>query len=1178
LVLLSDAGRTDRLKIGGKAANLKALVAGGFPVPPGLVVTTAVYERHIERHDLRKVILGCIQRMDPEDSESIAECSKLVKERVLAGELEDGFEDAVRGALQSIDPDASWAVRSSAILEDLPGASFAGQQDTYLNVRTEDVPGRVRQCWASYWNARAMAYRHGVRADHLAQGIAVIVQKMINAKCSGVVFTTDPVRDRRNTIVIESSWGLGESIVSGIVSPDRFECDKKNLSLRNRSVARKAVAVILGKDGTERIELPPEKQIEASLNETEVRHLAELGKRIESRFGRPQDIEWAIQGEDIYVLQTRPITTVVADEETLWTRGYGDEYWADVTSPLFFSLLGEYLTKYVNHEGSRILGYKGIVGKDLLRVHKGHIYFNSAVLEEVFTYNPRFSRTKELLNYFPERDQARIATAPTKLIPRVFSELRVALLDPDGMIIRTDSAYSEWARGYLEKMRSFDQKDLSALTYPELRVEFEDMEKALLKHYRLIRYGMVSHSIGMNLMIKRWLKDWLNDDNGVLYSRLVSGLKNNMTIRTNIDIERLAKAARGNPYVLGILSSLGSGDFVRRLETDSEMKDFAALFDAFIAKYGHRSHTREMYFPRWSDDPKLIVDVLKALAPSPKLNLEDLERKRMLDRMAAEREVLERISKMKYGILRKALFGAVMRFAQTYLMFRENQRFYLDHQIVRWRRLFLEYGRRFAEEGRIAREDDIFFLNKEEVFDAASGKLTVDRDTIQKRRGEFDKYRDVLPPKFLKGRFEFDDTVVRDGDVTMMTGTSASPGIVTGTVRVVGSIDQLSEVKENEILVTTNTDPGWTSVFAKLGGLITETGGILSHGAVVSREYGIPAVTAVRDATSILKTGQKITLDGGEGVLYLRGDGRADDTDVVHEFGSHPDWNESFYFNFYDREKDICGFMRIGLKPNRDEKSMFFFLMMPDGSLIAARDTERFNNSEFSVKGLRYQKLEPEKRWRIEYSGDMARTDGAASGKAKVSMDLEFEARHKIFNYRDCVTAEKVEMSKIAASEHTEQYGRLRGRLIIDGDEVVLDALGERDHSWGVRDWIAPTMWIWLTAQFSDGIAMNLTKLMIEGGVVDAGFVFKDGGNVPIVGADIETDYAPDGGPLALRIVLRDKTGGEYRMKAGIIKTAKLPFVGSGSAGMAIMYENLAKYEFEGLTGFGIAEYLVRKF
>jgi len=385
-------------------------------------------------------------------------------------------------------------------------------------------------------------------------------------------------------------------------------------------------------------------------------------------------------------------------------------------------------------------------------------------------------------------------------------------------------------------------------------------------------------------------------------------------------------------------------------------------------------------------------------------------------------------------------------------------------------------------------------------------------------------------------------------------------------------------VRENEILVTTNTDPGWTSVFAKLGGLITETGGILSHGAVVSREYGIPAVTAVKDATSILKTGQRITLDGGEGVLYLRDDSQPDDTDVVHEFGSHPDWNESFYFNFYDRDKDICGFMRIGLKPNRDEKSMFFFLMMPDGSLISARDAEGFKNSEFRVKGLRYRKLEPEKRWNIDYHGEMTWSGKAGQGKAKVSMMLEFEGLHRIFNYRDCVTGDKVEMSKIAASEHTEQHGRLRGRLVIDDKEIILDALGERDHSWGVRDWIAPTMWIWLTAQFPNGIAMNLTKLMMDEGVVDAGFLFKDGRNVPIVGATVETDYAPDGSPRTLSIVMRDKEGAEHRMKAEIVRIAKLPFAGSGSASMAIMHETLARYEFGGVTGFGIAEYLVRKF
>jgi pyruvate,water dikinase len=212
----------------------------------------------------------------------------------------------------------------------------------------------------------------------------------------------------------------------------------------------------------------------------------------------------------------------------------------------------------------------------------------------------------------------------------------------------------------------------------------------------------------------------------------------------------------------------------------------------------------------------------------------------------------------------------VLKYAQTYLIFSENQRFYLDHILFRARRLFLEYGRRFKEEGLIGNVEDIFFLSKEEIFSIASGGGKGLIRHIPARKMEFDVNKYVLPPKFLRGRIEFDDTVMYDKDVVKITGTSASPGIVSGSARVVESIDQLPQVKENEILITSNTDPGWTPVFAKLGGLITETGGILSHGAVVSREYGIPAVTAVKNATSFFKNGQMITLDGNEGVIYLK--------------------------------------------------------------------------------------------------------------------------------------------------------------------------------------------------------------------------------------------------------------------------------------------------------------------
>ncbi|HNU35790.1 MAG TPA: PEP-utilizing enzyme, partial [Methanomassiliicoccales archaeon] len=249
---------------------------------------------------------------------------------------------------------------------------------------------------------------------------------------------------------------------------------------------------------------------------------------------------------------------------------------------------------------------------------------------------------------------------------------------------------------------------------------------------------------------------------------------------------------------------------------------------------------------------------------------EELERRKIKEREDVEKEIISKIHQIKRGWLKARMFKMIMGFAQTYLMFRENQRFYLDHILYRQRRVYVEFARRFLEKGLIAKEEDIFFLSKEEIFALAKGEGKDALSKIPERRKEFVDWRGELPPKFLKGAVEFDDTVKMVENSAQLTGTSASPGVATGPVRVVDSIEQLPEVREGEILVTSNTDPGWTAVFSKIAGLITETGGILSHGAVVSREYGIPAVTAVKGATKIFITGQRITLDGNEGLIYIR--------------------------------------------------------------------------------------------------------------------------------------------------------------------------------------------------------------------------------------------------------------------------------------------------------------------
>jgi pyruvate,water dikinase len=776
--------------------------------------------------------------------------------------MKQGLVDEIARKLDTAGNSVLWAVRSSAAAEDLPEASFAGQQDTFLNVKAEDAALFVKRCWASYWNERAISYRHNAGIGHLDGGMAVVVQKMVNAAVSGVMFTVDPLNGKEH-IIIESSWGLGESIVSGLVVPDRFVFDKTAGTIVERSISKKCKGIFFSYNGSETTDIEPGRQDAASLSDGQIASLVEAGNNIERYFGAPQDVEWAIENGVVHILQSRPITTI-GDDKTLWTRAYGDEYWADVVSPLFFSLLGDYLSKYVLDEGNRIMGYKDLAGKDLLKVHKGHIYFNAEVLEGVFTYNPKFSRTKELLNYFPEKDQPRIAEAPTKIFRRLLAEARITMLDPDGSIPLTDKAYRKWAKRFLSDMKAFDMLDLKTLSNEGLHDEFVKMERSLLKHYRLIRYGMVTHSIGTNLITKSWLNDWLNDRTGELYARLVSGLPDNKTIETNIALERLAREARKDPAIVELLKMSPSGEFMRQLESDARYRQFLVSFEEFLLNYGHRSFTREIFFPRWTNDPALVVDILKSLVSARESRIEELEKQRLQDRMDTQKEISKRL-----GIGRSLIFNMVLNYAQVYLIFRENQRFYLDHQICRQRRLFMEYGRRFAEQGIIDRQDDIFFLSKEEIFDLANSADKGRKNIIRARRKDFERYRDTLPPKFLMGGVDYDDAAPMDENARAISGTSASPGIATGRVRVVETIGALSAIEDGDILVTLNTDPGWTPVFSRIGALITETGGILSHGAVVSREYRIPAVTAVRNATHLLKTGQKVRVDGNEGIIYI---------------------------------------------------------------------------------------------------------------------------------------------------------------------------------------------------------------------------------------------------------------------------------------------------------------------
>lgn len=810
----------DSTIVGGKASNLMKMKK--FNVPQGICITTQAYNLFCEKNKLRDKITKILKSIDYNDIKNIKKSSEKIRKIILEAEMPEEISREIKTPYNHV------VVRSSANLEDLPEASFAGQQKTYINPQQVDVA--VKMCWASLWTERALSYRRDKAYEKMPE-MAVIIQKAILCDVSGVVFTKNPVT-HKDEIVIEAVFGLGEPLVSGRVQPDRYVLDS-TLTLKKKEIATQEYKLVLTETGTTKEKI---KKSIPCLTEEMLTKIGDISLKIETLFQTPQDIEFGVYNNDIFIFQSRPITT---SREDVWTRGYADDYWTGVTSPLYFSLLGEFLDVYVNQEGNEILGYTELKGVPLLRYHKAHVYFNTRVLREVFKYNPKFSRVKELLDYFPEHEQEEMKELPFHVWKRIVAELRLLVYDRDGILFNTYKKYNKFSRKYLEKLKKFDKIDLSTLTDGELLEQFAYLYQVCLKHFRLVRWGIAIHSMGMNMILKRLIINWYTGDPDQTHNILVSNLPLNKALETNLAIFDLVKAKR-------------EGTFEKK-------------FEKFLKRYGHRSYSRDIIFPTWSENPELVTDMVNSLLENDK-DIQEIEAEKRRQQKGLTKKVLQKIRAQKYGFLKKQIFKIILFYAQMYIGFRENQRFFLDHQNFRFRKVFLEMGNRLAERKILKERDDVFFLYKEEVFyGLKSGNIN--NELLKKRKKDFNQYERKLPPKFLQGTTEFDQEFQYEKE---LTGTASSPGVVTGAVRLIKSIDELCTIKKGEILVAQCTDPGWTPIFVKIKGLITETGGMLSHGAVISREYGIPAVTGVKNALKILEMGDTIVLDGNIGKIYIR--------------------------------------------------------------------------------------------------------------------------------------------------------------------------------------------------------------------------------------------------------------------------------------------------------------------
>lgn len=571
------------------------------------------------------------------------------------------------------------------------------------------------------------------------------------------------------------------------------------------------------------------------------------------------------------------LITDFGDDSTIWTRRFGDEYWADAYTPLSYCILRHWIENVSFKDRDALQGYSRLKQyHNLFRYHKGFAYLNSAYVLEGMMYRPGFARLPQVREWLCKKDQQRFNSLPFCWWKFLRGEIVYPLRDRTAGIKKNHLALEQWRRSLSEEYGLFLQKNLSSQGLGYLLDLFKQWKEMGDKHFVIIRWGMASHGPGMNLALEMVLRKWISEAASRRMPVLITGLPGCVTLKINNDLYKLATHI-ADPELLEIIRQESKASDAIRYVAQHPEKEFPKLFHQFIKKYGHRGSSREMIENRWEEKPEMVIDLMRTFVSegsSQDPMVTEGESIRRREEFTAE--VLEKLRQSRGGFFKVSLFNKILRRAQVYYIYRENQRFTLDYILNALKKIALEIGKRYAESGLLEDVRHVFFLFEDELFDLATSPVY--RDQIKRdaaERGELYDYQvGNLPPTFLQGSREFEEEHEKKGCEQNKTdhviqGLAVSPGKVEGRARVITKIEEIGEIQKGEILVSSNTDPSWTPAFIAVAGLVLETGGVLSHGAIISREYGIPAVTYIPQATEVIKTGQRIEVDGDRGIVRV---------------------------------------------------------------------------------------------------------------------------------------------------------------------------------------------------------------------------------------------------------------------------------------------------------------------
>jgi len=869
--------------VGGKAANLGVLTRAGLPVPRGVCVTTEAYRQVAGSAGIERW-LDELAKTPASDVDRLAELAAKIRSAIVAAPMPDSIARAILDGYALLGAAVPVAVRSSATAEDLPFASFAGQQDTYLNiVGPEAVLDATRRCWASLWTDRAVAYRATNGIDHKTVRLAVVVQKMVDSAVAGVLFTANPVTGKRRQAVIDASPGLGEAVVSGAVNPDHFVVDTATGEILERRIGDKKVVIRSRRGGgTEHVK--SSSASEACITDAQIRALAALGDCVEKHYGSPQDTEWAFDAEGfLWLTQARPITTLfplptpnpaasLPPEEVL--RVY---FCFSVAQGLYRPItpMGLAAFRVLSSSASEIMGFPvadPVAGAKryadggqrlfadltgLLRHRVGRELFprvldvmeaRSAVILRELCKDPRLSVTNKSLFSFARR------------VLRIAARYRVPL-----QVLRALASPQASRRAADAVGRDLDAR-IQVPANVSLAKRLDFVEELLLKHtITVMPRIMPAAAVGLGLLglAGKLLGDDASADD---LQAVLRALPHNVTTEMDLELWALAKRIRADRDAAAALRDESADELAMRHRASALPAVAQQGLDEFFAKYGHRAAAEiDIGIPRWSDDPRHILGVL-----ADYLRLENPEQAPdvVFARRAAEAEAMidslaERARRK--GRLRGRIVGFALGRARELAGLRELPKFYFIVALAAARRQLAIVGAKLAERERLDSAEDVFFIDLVEAREALGGRDL--RKLVAERRAayELELRRKHLPRVILSDGTDPETAIATEAAADgSLSGTPASAGSVTGRARVIH--DPVgAHLEPGEILVAPSTDPGWTPLLLVAGGLVMEMGGANSHGAVVAREYGIPAVVGVRDATALIASGQRVAVDGSLG-------------------------------------------------------------------------------------------------------------------------------------------------------------------------------------------------------------------------------------------------------------------------------------------------------------------------